>query len=343
MPDYSRVFNTIYAGSDRPSAATFAAFVERAQRTRQALLENRRLHEADLASMADTWAEAKIAERRAAYQQDELELAKIARDRVALDLKNVIKAKQAQYDKATGAPTEEQLRLLNVLKMRAEYEELQPSDFSAVVGKLADNYHALKMLGNIASKCNVAFPQLRDTFREDCETARERVSTLLANIDTPTDQLGYLSRLFWDAGSVGIEQNVLNRLDSLSYLTTTAEQVEQAAMQPKVDAAKGTQKEGKESGSDICSKVRLKGLESISSLADQFHVTRQQIQDLNPNVNLDHLHENMEIYIPSTRFSYAPGNPSRAQQNQVTLAETPKFIIPSGPNGEEPGEDISIL
>ena len=308
-----------------------------------ALLENKRLHKADIESMTGIWADAKIAERKAAYEADEMELAKIARDRVTRDLENVIAEKQKAYDRATGAPTTEQVSLINILEMRARYEELQPSDFANVVGKLADNYHALKMLGNIANKCNVAFPQLRDTFREDCETVRERVSTLLADIDTPTDQLGYLSRLFWDAGSVGIEQNVLNRLDSLSYLTTTAEQVEQAAIQPKVDAAKETQKEGKESGSDICSKVRLKGLESISSLADQFHVTRQQIQDLNPNVNLDHLHENMEIYIPSTRFSYAPGNPSRAQHNQVTLTQTPKFEIPSGPNGEGVGEDISLL
>ena len=342
MPDYEMTFRTIYAGSDRPNAATFAAWIDRAQRTRQALLENKRLHKEDLDSMAGIWAEAKIAERKAAYEADELELAKIARDKVRADLERVIAEKQKAYDRATGAPTTEQVNLINILEMRSKYEDLQSSDFANVVGKLADNYHALKMLGNIANKCNVAFPQLHDTFREDCDTARERVSTLLTEIDTPTDELSYLNRLFWEAGSAGIEQTVLNRLDSLSYLTTSAEAVEQAAIQPKVEEARESQNE-KKTSSDICSKVRLTGLESISALADQFHVSRQQIQDLNPGKNLDNLHENMELYIPSTRFSYAPGNPSRVQQNQVTLAETPKFEVPSGPNGEQPGDDLSIL
>lgn len=342
MPDYEMVFNTIYIGSDRPNAATFTAWIDRAQRTRQALLENKRLHKADIDSMTGIWADEKIAERKTAYKADELELAKIARDKVRADLERVIAEKQKAYDRATGAPTTEQVNLINILEMRSKYEDLQPSDFANVVGKLADNYHALKMLGNIANKCNVAFPQLHDTFREDCDTARERVSTLLTEIDTPTDELSYLNRLFWEAGSAGIQQTVLNRLDSLSYLTTSAEAVEQAAIQPKVEEARESQNE-KKTSSDICSKVRLTGLESISALADQFHVSRQQIQDLNPGKNLDNLHENMELYIPSTRFSYAPGNPSRVQQNQVTLAETPKFEVPCGPNGEQPGDDLSIL
>lgn len=342
MPDYEMTFRTIYAGSDRPNAATFAAWIDRAQRTRQALLENKRLHKEDLDSMAGIWAEAKIAERKAAYEADELELAKIVRDRVRADLERVIAEKQKAYDRATGAPTTEQVNLINILEMRSKYEDLQPSDFANVVGKLADNYHALKMLGNIANKCNVAFPQLHDTFREDCDTARERVSTLLTEIDTPTDELFYLNRLFWEAGSAGIEQTVLNRLDSLSYLTTSAKEVEQAAVQPKVEAAREKQSAGNEEDSGVCSKVRLTGRESISALSDQFHVTRQQIQDLNPGKNLNDLYENMELYIPSTRFSFAPGNPSRAQASQVEIAKTPVFLDPVGPHGETVGDDIVL-
>ena len=344
MPDFEATLRSIYSGSGKGNAASFAGWVQRTQATRKALLENKRQHREELEQMKDIYAQRVLDEKKAAYEIDEMELASIARDRVTEDLETVIAAKTAQYNRAMGAPSEEQLRLVSVMRMRQETgEDLTSTDFAGAVGNCADNFHCLKMLQNLANRAGVAFPMIHDDFREDLDTVRRSATNILTSIDKPQENLGYLENLFWSYGSAGLNQNVFDKLDSLAYLTTTPDAVEKAKVERSIAAAEqSAKKTGTVQNSKFCSKVKLKGLESIDAIADQFHVTRSDIATINPGVDLDGLHAGLEIYIPSTRFSFDPGNPSRVQSSQVQVAETPTFSDPKGPNGETVGEDIVL-
>ena len=344
MKDFETTLRHIYSGTGKGNDASFAGWVSRTQATRNALLENKRQHRNELEEMRDIYAPKLIAEKKAAFELDELELASIARDRVTEDLETVIEAKTAQYNRAMGAPSEEQLRLVSVMRMRQETgEDLTSTDFAGAVGNCADNYHCLKMLQNLANRAGVAFPAIHDDFREDLDTVRRAATNILAGVDKSQEELGYLEILFWKYGNIGLSQNVFDKLDSLAYLSTTPEAVEKAKVERSIAAAEqAAEKTGTVQNSKFCSKVKLTGLESIDAVAEQFHVTRSQIAALNPGVSLDGLHAGLEIFIPSTHFSFSPGNPSRVQASQVQVAETPTFPDPEGPNGEQVGDDITL-
>ena len=344
MQNFDLTVKSIFREAKKPSESSFSKWIERAQLCREALLEDKRQDNEALKDMESTWAPRIIDSKRTELQEQEKGITKIAKEMILEDLDAVLSAKEAKYREAMKSPSEEQIRLLTVLQMRADSgEELSSSDFANVTPYLADNFHALKQLSNLAKQATVPFPRLEDSFQADVSTAREGANNLLSSLDKPEKSLGYFEKLFWETGHAGLAQEAFDKLDRLSYLTVTPADVRQAAIDKAVrEEAKKGSKSG-DNASKFCTKVKLTGLEELSAIADQFHVTTADIAELNPGMDLNALYKGQEIFIPSTRYSFAPNNPSRVQDSQVTLAEKPVFTDPVGPHGEAPGDDIDIV
>lgn len=347
--DFSSTIRSIFSSAYKPGKGGFSEWVERVQLARKALLENKRRHEEELEKMKDVWADKLINEKKQAYQEQEHGLAKIAKDEILQDLGRVISVKESAYKKAMAAPADEQIRLLTTLQMRLDAgEHMTPKDFANTVPFLADNYHALKMLENLAHNSGIPFPHIQDNFREDVATVRETANNILRSIEKPDKDLGYLEKLFWNTGNAGLNQRAFDGLENLSYLTITPEDVKQAAVAESLrQAAADEQESFNDAGSNaefrFCAKVTLAGDESITSLADQFHTSVNAIAELNPNTNLNDLYRGETLYIPSTRYSFTPGSIRCAQPDQIELCEKPQYTYPTGPNGEAIGTDVDLV
>ena len=342
--DYSEAFNSIYSSIKKTGDDSFSAWFERAKLCREVILKKKEEHAKELAGMEKVWAKEVIAEKAKEFSEQETYYKSTAKKMIVEDLEKILAQKTALYDKAMSAPTDEMLRLLAVLQMRQDSgEQLTSKDFANVTGKLANNFHALKQLENLAHKAEVPFPCISDDFREYIDTVREAPNSLLASIDIPTDDLGYLGRLFWTAGNAGRYQNAFDKLESLSYLNITPESIEQASLQKALKEEAVKEQTAGDKSSRFCSKVVLEGNESIFAICNQFRVSRSDIQELNPDINLNELHKGGTLYIPSTKFSFMPNATACVQEHQVQLAEKPKFTHITGSHGELPGDDVDLL
>ena len=350
MRDFNSTVQNIFRWSKNPSDLTqlsFSKWIERAQSCRAALLKNKQLRDEELKNMENTWATHVIDEKRKAFDEEKVGLAKIAKDMILKDLDAVISAKEAKYHEAMKGPSEEQIRLLSILQMRMDSgETLSSSDFANVTRFCADNYHVLRQLGNMAKNANIPFPRFEDTFQADVNTAREGAIDFLRSIDVPKENLEYYELLFWTTGNAGLYQDAFNKLDKPHYLSITPEDVKQAAIDESVkeEARKSSEaRNATPAASKFCSKVKLNGLEDIYVVAEQFHTSRAAIAELNPGMDLDHLYKGGELFVPSVRFTYSPGSTAAVQENQITLAEKPVITPPVGPHGEQPGDDINVI
>ena len=350
MRDFNSAVQNIFKWSKNPSDLTqlsFSKWIERAQSCRAALLKNKQLRDEELKSMENTWATHVIDEKRKAFDEEKVGLAKIAKDMIIKDLDAVISAKEAKYHEAMAAPSDEMIRLLTVLQMRADSgETLTSTDFANATSFVSSNYHALRQLSNLAKNANIPFPRFEDTFQADVNAAREGAIDFLRSIDVPKENLEYYELLFWTTGNAGLYQEAFNKLDKPHYLSITPEDVKQAAIDKAVreEARKSSEaRNATPAASKYCSKVKLNGLEDIYVVAEQFHTSRAAIAELNPGTDLDNLYKGLEIYVPSTKFTYTPGSTSAVQESQITLSEKPVFTDPVGPHGEQPGDDINVI
>lgn len=347
LRNFDVTLKSIFKEANKPSESSFAKWIERAKLCREALLENQRQHADELKKMEGIWAARVVDEKRKQFQEEETGILQIAKDLILEDLDAVLSAKEAKYHEAMSAPTDEMIRLLTVLQMRADSgEELSSSDFANAASYVSSNFHALKQLSNLAKNSGIPFPRLTDSFYEDISTAREGANNLLSSLDKPEKSLGYYETLFWKTGHAGLAQEAFDKLDRLSYLTVTPEDVNQVAIDKAVrEKARKCSEAGDTTpaASKFCSKVKLNGLEDIAVVSEQFHTSRAAIAELNPGMDLDHLYKGGELFIPSTKFTYTPGSTSAVQESQITLSEKPVFTDPVGPHGEQPGDDIDIV
>ena len=236
-----RMLDSIYAGAKQGDDLTFSAWRGRTKATRDCLVEMKETVGNIIDNMRQIYAESYIAERKASYEQDIQEWTAAARKMAYDDLAGVIAAKREAYNKANSAPTQEQINLLTVLNMRTSVDALEIANASAHV---ADNLPALRLLSEIAHRNNLPFPALYDDFDEDIAEIEEYGKTLIQlEIDKPTGDLGYLSRLFWTTENSGQMQPLFDKLDHLSYIS-------QNAPDPVVPEASENAEDGKKAASE---------------------------------------------------------------------------------------------
>lgn len=321
---------------------TLAAWQRRAVAVREALLQVKREHEAELADLRETYSEKAFEQKRQDTDDTYMKVREYAVQKVVDDLETTLEGKRAQFDKACSAPTDEHLRLLSVLSMRTT---LTPAEIAAVSGKFGGNVQALRALRDIAARHDVYFPDLGDPdeFETRMERARQYAEDRLAEIDTEDADLGYRGTAFWRYPGQSEDRYFFGSLDGEAF---TAEQIEQGtrtAQQTETSTTSTTTATQTAEGQpEMWAQIKCNGSEDLGVIAAQFHLTEGEIRKANPNKDLSRIFAGDEILVPGTRFTFQPGS-GHVQPEQVKAVPRPVIPDPVGPNGEAVGEDVSVI
>ncbi len=324
---------------------TLDAWQRRAITVRGAMLNIKADYQKELDDLRTTYSPQVFEEKRKTVDEDYKTLRNLAIKKVSDDLQNVLDSKRAQYDKCSGAPSAEDLRLLEALNMRSS---LSIAEIAAVSGKFNGNVQAIRVLRDIAKKHDIVFPDIGgpEEFDEQLERAEQFSADHFAEIDTDTDQLNYKARLFWTLPGGGEAQYFYSALDNQSF---TAEQLTDATTKAQQETAtRSTALKATETNEgqplEMWAEVKTNGQQDLSTIAMQFHVSTEQIRQANPGKDLSRLYKGDSIYVPSTQFSFQP-DPSggHVQPEDVKAVPRPIYQEPTGPNGESVGDDIKIV
>lgn len=197
-----------------------------------------------------------------------------------------MEAKRKQLSKCLDAPSDEDLRLLSVLRMR---NSLTDGELATASEKLNGNLQSLRTLADIAADRDLYFPHVADAGELDEmliraeQFARESVES----ISTPVEQMSYLDRCFWTAPGTGPAVAFFEPVDNLRFTSP----------QDK----RGLELVG-DLGNPNAALVYCTGNESLPLIAIQFGVSTADIQTANPNLDCNHLRNGDELIVPSTRF-----------------------------------------
>lgn len=347
MNNYHTIYDrTLRSGNPVPGK-TLHGWHERACLTRNALMLAKESYERDLAELRETYTPKAFAERRQEADMQYKGLVDVARKRILDDLESVLESKRQQFDRSNSAPSEGVLRLLQTLSMR---DTLTVGEVAAISGKMEFNLPALRLLKDICSRHGITIPDIGDPaeFERMMKDAQQFAEDRIASLDTDQPALGYKERLFWEHPGEGEDRYFFGALDAQGFTSEQVQEATEAAQRPTwtPPATTGTDQTGTAAAADsddVWAEVTVQN-EYLSTIARQFHVTEQQIRDANPGKDLSTLRSGMKILVPSTRFSYEPNQTGAlVQPGDVRPVPAPKYEVPLGPNGEEPGDDIQIF
>lgn len=346
MFHYQRMLDRATAGIPNKEK-TFLRWQEKAIATRHAFLEVKKAHMEELAGIKETYnPKSSVYEQKVKDENDIYSLVKKgAMEKLEKELDEIVQSKRAVFDRNMDAPSEDQLRLLQALSMR---ENLTPGEIAAVSGKFGHNINALRVLRDIAHKHDISFPDVGDpdVFEEQITRAVQFSRDKIAKIDIDRPDLGYRDLMFFEYPGTGEVVAFYGTLDG-NGLTTEQISIKKETQGTDTTyqkkSAKDTANTKQNDNTEMWARVKVSGNESLATIASQFHVSTAEIKEANAGRDISRLYSGDEIYVPSTRFTYLP-DPSggHIQPGQVKAVPKPVFTVPTGPAGENIGDDIVL-
>lgn len=220
---------------------TFQEWLNRAQDTRRVLFE---LLDDDSKKFADAkgiYANNIVDQMYTELTQRKQFLSGTAKKLILDDFDKLIETRREALHKASGAPTDEQLRLLQTLALRTK---LSAADVSQAAAHCADSLSALQVLADLARANGISFPHIvtAGEFEDTVSQAREGVENLVESVATPLDDLRYLDRLAWTTQTPGRMAPLFASLDSPTYLhpdlteITDADVIDQKGLTEEVES-----------------------------------------------------------------------------------------------------------
>ena len=290
LAQYQKTFDRAMNTGHPDTALTLKSFQRRAGVTRGAVMMLTDEYKADLKKLQATYSPKEFEARRAALDEEYNGIVKIAKQRLTDDLNEVLEAKRKQFDKSTGAPTEAQLRLLQVLSMRTEMTQ---SEITLTAEKMNNNIPALRLLRDIAKRHGIDFPDVgnADKLNEAIDNAEQFSLEMIESIANP--ELTYQQTCFYDyPDSQTVADYYFGPLDQSILVAAQAKP-------PKV-----------EPGEHNAVKVYLRGDESLAGIADQFHINSEDIRKANPDRDSFDFKEGDTLIVPSgmLRVTNLPGS-----------------------------------
>lgn len=347
---YSRLLENATNAGNAKKSGTFRGWQEKAIKARSVLKQVRNDYDKDLADLHGTYTTKVFLQKKAELDANYNKVVESVVSVLEKSLSEVIESKRRQFDKCSSAPSAEDLRLLQALNMRTS---LSVAEVAATIGKLNGNVQSLAVLRDIAAKHDIHIPVGATTpeeFDAQMERAREFSLDRLREIDTIDKNAGYKARAFYDYPDHPGEASHLygpldNNVLTSEQITTATNQARAAAASAAEHAeAPATSNSTGESAPEMWAEVNCTGKENLSTIASQFHLSRGQIIKANGGRDLSVLHRGEKILVPATRFTFQPDvNGCHVQPENVRAVPRPVEVIPTGPNGEEVGDDISIL
>lgn len=299
---YRNIFEAARRDGNPDQGLTFKSFQRRSAVIRGALQLAAEKYLADLKELGETYSAKAFDERRKPLDNEYSELLKFAKQRCEDDLSTVIAAKRDQYAKCSGAPSAEQLRLLQALQMRSEVSAHEIQHYAR---ELSDNIPALRVLREVAQKNGVPFPDVgnAEIFEEQLSAARDYSLKMLESLgETDDNELNYRQLSFWKYADTMTEADgIFGPLDG-SFLTAPQKTV-QAAGEDRVETIQPGQKPN-------AVKVYLRGDESLGGISVQFGLDSSEIRAANPGYDWSNIHHGDTVIVPTgkLRVSNAAGS-----------------------------------
>ncbi|MBR4549242.1 MAG: hypothetical protein IKO83_04905 [Oscillospiraceae bacterium] len=283
---YSRIYIAAINKGHPDTDKTLKAFQRRCGVVREALREAKRQYDADLAEVDDLLANFHTTSAKASKKKMDLRdeydgLVAVAKKKCLDDLEAVVAAKRAEFSKRNGAPTEEQLRLLQVLSMRSE---LTAGEIANVAYRLSDNIPAVRLLREIAQKHGIPFTDVGndEDFERNLSAAEDFCRRMIDGIektDLDSREHGFYNRPELSTAA----DYYFGSLDNSIFTTPQKTAVEK----PNAVA------------------VYLNGSESLAALSMQFGVDSAAIRAANPDYDFSAMKRGDTIIVPSGKMKLA--------------------------------------
>ena len=333
---FTQILETVNRAGTPDQAKSLSAWKTRAMNTRRALMVIKKEHDQQIHEASERYSQKVALEKIDEIRKDYEVFRKLAVDRVREGLEETISQKRATFERNSGAPSEESLRLLQVLKMR---KTLTLEDISSAAQHLHGNVQSLEVLRDLARDNGYSFPSFISAaeFEGAIEKAEAFAKDKLKTIDKEDGEMDYKTRMFWlysdDEISNSEAQHFFSALDNNeisaaqitkdSKTSQTGEDADGAAVDRSVFA-----------GGAWC-KVKLHGGESLMGLAYQFHTTEAEIRKANGG-RADIIPDT-SILIPSTKFRVIYDETGHhTREEDITLVPIPAAAVTSpdlpGPN-----------
>lgn len=234
---YEALFNNMMNRTGKPAPAkTFQGWQKSAIAGRNTLMAVKRKYEADrdeaLRDYSSTKAAEILGELQRNYESTRRNTEKWLRERFDA----VVQSKRDAIKRACKAPSEEDLRMLQALKMRSK---LTDNDIIRASEQLENNFVALGLLADIAESAGVNCPVFTAELAEEEIKNVERLGDdLIKHIDSEDKTMPYTSVCFYNYPDA--ETSVSFMFEKLDNNVFTSEQVRAKADPARMNTDRNT-------------------------------------------------------------------------------------------------------
>lgn len=215
--DYQKTIEAIFPKNDKAGPLSFKEWRSNVQLIRDMLMVDYTENCVEKIRIDEEFSPNFAASKKAAIDAVYNEAVELSQELARRKLSETVSAKRELFHKAMKAPTEEQLRLLQVLSMR---QHVGSDEIHYFAESLADNLPALRCLGEISEKNDIPFPAILDG--EDLERllnqATSAADKYISSIGIGPDDLQYEHRLFWTTSRPYRESSVVDILDAPGFM-----------------------------------------------------------------------------------------------------------------------------
>lgn len=338
ITNYARLFeNAVKPTGKIDSAKSLIGWQNRAIIAHEAIQEIKRQHN-EIRKQIDTTYRPEAAKTNFQPYEDEYnDVLRLAKARLEEDLDEVCESKRTAFQKSLSAPTEEQLRLLQVLALR---DDITAAEAGSIAAKLGNNLHCQKAFASILKKNGLNAPRLitEEEFEEKLSVARKYAEGMIENIGIDFKDMSFDQAHFFRAPGTGFAALKFSDLDSNGFIAAqiteiTRESDEKAGTDTQKKKTGDTQekKPVPESGYNA-TRIYIQGYESLNMIAAQFGTSTEAIKAANPGQDLSKLESGMKIIVPGTkmRISKAEGAVSPDACIPATYDPTPAKVYQEG-------------
>lgn len=302
----AEIRNAVSRTGNIDKGKTLRAWQDRAINSRKAVQAANALFEAEKANVFKTYAREIANEKYTELKRAYTDAVSAERQRVMDDLAEVVKAKRDAYAKACGNITDNDVRLLTVLKMRTDLKE---TDIVEAANAMSDSLAALRTLRSIAREKGINFVLEfdGDSFAEDIESVEKLANTVMRDFDGA--ESGYVSTVFWEyPDEPGPVSALFAPLDNSNYTNP--------APRKMVDSNKIHLSEYLRPETNA-TRITLTGEEALGDLMMQFHVSRQDLETANPGKDLSALGAGDTLIVPSNKMRLVTDAPGFASTDSI--------------------------
>ena len=186
------IFKTNVSGD----AVSLAGWRERCRRVNSILCDLKMQNRENIARLSETYADKVVQERKAEQDAKFFKVKEAAGRLIERDFDLVMQAKREQYERAHDGPDDSTFRLLSTLSMRTN---VSASELVEATRKCSNNVQALRLLGDIAKRNGLMFPDIEDDeeFEKAVEIAEGWRELAKQDVDMEPAKMGYMQRIFW--------------------------------------------------------------------------------------------------------------------------------------------------